>query len=307
MRVFPLLAAVVMAVSLASPAFAQEDQGGPVLQPVNDTPAACDPTQPGFSYVEVRGSGFDAWSGQRLVGTLVDASGAPQAQWPSVFVTPTGQLTLELNLCAEPLQNRPALGPGDYTVSVGSTDGSAIASAGISLQGPGAASDAGEQQAPAATSPQPTPQPAPRSGPGGPGQPMPPGNAANLVDGWQLGIASINPDAYSSIKTAIASAVAPSPDTRDLMLGLQATYVGSGTGTFANSRLALVNTKTQAQYDQLSNNCGFIPNAISPNVVTPGTVVVGNVCFTVPATDIGSLMLVDNQASPADRVYFALQ
>src|SRR5579871_3505254 len=123
-----------MAVSFTGPALAQEAPDGPVLQAVNDTPTACDPSQAGFRYVEVRGSGFDQWSGQRLVGTLVDASGAPQASWPSVFVTPGGQVTLELNLCAEPIQNRPALGPGDYTLSVGPSDGSTIASAGISLQ-----------------------------------------------------------------------------------------------------------------------------------------------------------------------------
>jgi hypothetical protein len=306
-RAFPLFAAAVMAVSLVSPTFAQEDQGGPVLQPANDSPAACDPSQPGFRYLEVRGSGFDAFSGQQLVGSLVDASGAEQAHWPNVFVTPAGSLTLELNLCAEPLQNRPALDPGDYTISVGPSDGSSVATADISLQDVGAASDVGVQQAPAATAPQPTPQPLARSGPGGPAHPMAPGNAANLVDGWQLGVASINPDAYSSIKAAIPSAAAPAPGMQSLMLGLQATYEGAGTGTFAGSRLSLVNPKTQARYDQMNNNCGPIPSAISPNVVQPGTVVIGNVCFSVPATDIGSLMLVDNQPSLADRVYFALQ
>jgi hypothetical protein len=296
-----------MAVSITGPLFAQEASDGPVLQAVNGTPTACDPSQAGFRYVEVRGSGFAAWSGQRLIGTLIDASGTAQAHWPSVFVTPSGQVTLELNLCAEPIQNRPALGAGDYTLAVGPSDGSTIASAGISLQDPNAGGGAGTSQAPAATGPEPTPQPAPRSGPGGPSQPMAPGHAANLVDGWQLGVASINPDAYSSIKAAIPSAVAPSPDMRQLLIGLQATYLGSGTGTFTNSRLALVNPKTGARYDQLNNNCGFIPSAVSPNVVTPGTVVLGNVCFSVPAGDIGSLMLVDNQSSPADRIYFALQ
>jgi hypothetical protein len=300
-RAFPFVAAALMAVSLVGPAFAQEAPDGPVLQAVNSTTAACDPNQSGFRYVEVRGSGFDAWSGQRLVGTLVDANGAAQAHWPSVFVTPTGQVTLELNLCAQPIQNRPALDPGDYTLSVGSSDGSTIASAGISLQDPNAVGQTDTSGAP------PPSRPMPRSGPGAADQPLAPGHAANLVDGWQLGVASINPDAFSAIKAAIPSAVAPSPDLRDLLIGLQATYVGNGTGTFANSRLALVNPKTGARYDQLNNNCGFIPGAVSPNVVTPGTVVLGNVCFSVPAGDIGSLVLVDNQSSPADRIYFALQ
>ena len=298
-----------MAVSLTSPSFAQEDQTpapGPLLQPVNDAPAACDPSAPGFRYLEVRGSGFDAWTSQHLVGTLVDGSGATQAQWPSIYVTPQGQLVLELNLCAEPLQNRPALAPGDYTVAVGGSDGSQIASAGITLQDPVAAAALGGQQAPAATSPQPTPTAVPRTGPGSLALPIAPGTGGQLVDGWQLGIESVNPDAYRAIKAAIPSAVAPSADMRQLLIGLQATYAGTGTGTFTDSRLALVNPKTQARYDQLNNNCGFIPSAISPNVVTPGTVVLGNVCFSVPATDIGSLMLVDNQPSLADRVYFAL-
>jgi hypothetical protein len=254
----------------------------------------------------VRGSGFDAWSSQRLVGTLVDASGAAQAHWPSIFVTPQGQLTLELNLCAEPLQNRPALGPGDYTLSVGQSDGSQIAATGISLQDPDAAAATDDQHAPAATSPQPTPAPAPRTGPGALDQPFKLGNGANLVDGWQLGVTSVNPDAFGSIKSVIPSAVAPSPDMRDVLIGLQVTYTGAGTGTFTGSRLALVNPRTQARYDQFSNNCGFIPTAVSPNVVTPGTVVLGNVCFTVPAADVGALLLVDNQPSQADRVYFAL-
>src|SRR5262249_17309389 len=106
---------------------------------------------------------------------------------------------------------------------------------------------------------------------------------------------------------AIPSAVAPGPDLRDVMIGLQATYVGTGTGTFTNSRLALVNPKTGARYDQMNNNCGFIPSAVSPNVGTPGTVVLGHVCFNVPSGAVGSLMLVDNQTLPRDRIYFALQ
>jgi hypothetical protein len=304
-RALPLVAALALAASVFSPAFAQEDQGGPVLQPVSNSPAACDPSASGFRYLEVRGSGFDAWSSQHLVGTLVDAGGAPQAHWPSVYVTPNGQLVLELNLCAEPLQNRPALAPGDYTLSVTGGDGSQIAATDISLQDPLATGQS--QQAPAATAPQPTPAPAPRSGPGSLQQPIATGTAGNLVDSWQLGIIGVNPDAYGTIKAAIPSAPAPGADTRDLLIGVQATYAGTGTGTFTDSRLALVNPKTQAHYDQLNNNCGFIPNAISPNVVTPGTVVLGNVCFSVPSSDIGSLMLVDNQPSQADRMYFALQ
>ena len=45
---------------------------GPSLQPSDHAPLVCDAATPGFRYVEVRGSGFDAWAKQRLVGNLVE-------------------------------------------------------------------------------------------------------------------------------------------------------------------------------------------------------------------------------------------
>jgi hypothetical protein len=303
-RLLPI-AVLGLCLSLLSPAFAQEEAAPtPVLQPVNGAPAACDPSHPGFRYLEVRGSGFDAWSSQHLVGTLVDGSGAAQAHWPNIWVTPRGQLTLELNLCAAPLQNRPALSPGDYTLNVGPDAGTSIAATGITLKDPLTNADA---EAPASTGPEPTPTPEPRSGPGSLQQPLAPGTAANLADGWQLGITRVDPDAYSTIKAAIPSAVAPGADLREVMIALQATYTGAGTGTFTASRLNVLNPRTMNRYDQVASNCGALPGAISPNVVTPGTVVIGNVCFTVPAADVGSLLLVDTQPSQPDRVFFALQ
>jgi hypothetical protein len=69
-----------------------EDQApaGPTLQPVDNAPVVCDPAYPGFRYLEVRGTGFDAWATQRLVGSFVDSTGVPQAQWSSVWVSPQG-------------------------------------------------------------------------------------------------------------------------------------------------------------------------------------------------------------------------
>ena len=47
---------------------------GPLLQPSDYAPVLCDPGHAGFRYVEIRGSGFDAWTSQHLVGNLADAS-----------------------------------------------------------------------------------------------------------------------------------------------------------------------------------------------------------------------------------------
>ena len=307
----------------------------PTLQPATDTALICDPTAAGLRYLEVRGNGFDAWATQRLVGNVLDADGNPQIHWNTVWVSPQGKLTLEVNLCADPFLNRPALTAGDYTIAVGQSDGTPIAETGISLASP----EDLDQTAPASptarsAAPTPTPfayvipqlpaqstttpltipavasltaTPAPRTGAGSRQQPYPPGAPGNLVDGWQLVITGVSPDAFNGIRTDIPSAVQPASDQRDFMVRAQATYQGPGTGVFSGVRLALLSTATQFIYDQIHNSCGIIPDSLPPNVTTTGNAVRGNVCYMVRASDIGSLIAFDNQTNEADRVYFALQ
>jgi len=317
---------------------------GPVLQPSDHTPVICDSGAAGFRYVQVSGSGFDAWATQRLVGNVVDATGKPRIHWASVWVSPQGRLTLEVNVCADPFQSRPALAAGDYTVSVGQGNGGTIAATTISLASPPEPAPApeGDQSAPDAGSvpaassnpaapatpmtfliptvqaqPAPTPLPivslaaptptaGPRTGLGSLQQPYPVGAPGLLVDGWQLIVTGVTPDAYNGIKAAVTSSIAPAADQRDFMLRVQATYTGPGTGVFSGVRLALL-SGIQTSYDQIHNNCGVIPDSLPPNVVTSGTTVRGNVCFTVRASDIDTLTLVDNQTSSADQVFFALK
>jgi hypothetical protein len=63
----------------------------------------------------------------------------------------------------------------------------------------------------------------------------------------------------------------------------------------------------QTTYDQINNSCGTVPDMVPPNLMTPGGSTRGNVCFTVRASDVDSLVLVDNQSTVADRLYFALK
>ncbi|HEX8967764.1 MAG TPA: hypothetical protein VF937_07790 [Chloroflexota bacterium] len=329
----------------ATPADTQPPSG-PLLQPADNAPTICDPNAAGFRYLEVRGTGFDAWATQHLVGNVVDASGAAQIQWANVWVSPEGRLTLEVNLCADPFQQRPALAAGDYTVSVGQSAGSPIAAASISLSPPAEAaegSDAAGLQSPdvgtvpgttvgrptptappsslvvpnvqaqptptplpIASLPSPTPTAGPRTGLGSSRQPYPPGTPGNLVDGWQLVVTGVTPDAYAGIHADVPSAVAPAADQSDFMIRAQATYLGPGSGVFSGVRLSLL-SGTQTTYDQIHNSCGVIPDSLPPIVATSGTTVRGNVCFTVRASDIGSLVLFDNQSSVADQLFFALQ
>jgi hypothetical protein len=277
---------------------------GPVLQPADNNPVVCDGSSPGFHYLEVKGSGFEPWATQQLVGHVVDAAGAPKINWPNVWVSPQGQLTLEVNLCADPFAKRAALAPGNYTVSVG-TGNSTIASTGIALS-PAAAPGTDAAPAPAVPIAQPMPAAGANGGYGTLQQPIPIGVQGALVDGWNIGVTGANPDAFSTIKSAVLSAVQPPADQRDIMLRVQSTYTGPGTSLFSNSRLALYSTATHQTYDQVHNSCGIVPDPVQPNLVVSGTVQLGNVCFTVPASEVGSLLLFDNQSTPSNQVYLAL-
>jgi hypothetical protein len=336
---------------------------GPVLQPSDAAPVVCDPNTRGFRYLEVRGTGFDAWATQHLVGNVVDGSGRSQMQWGSVWVSPQGGLTLEVNLCADPFLSRPALPAGDYTVSVGAGSGPAIAAASIALSPPpdpdadaanadadAAAADGTDtaQVMPTATAtlaatptatpvpfvlpniqPQPTPTPLPpvrlpsgaassiagstptpapqaNNGPGSQQHPFPLGAPGLLADGWQLVVTGVTPDAWKGIHDALPSTIGPSSDQRDFEVRVQATFMGQGTGVFSGMRLALL-SGLQTTYDQINNSCGTVPDMVPPNLMTPGGSTRGNVCFTVRASDVDSLVLVDNQSTVADRLYFALK
>jgi hypothetical protein len=109
---------------------------GPVLAATDPAPQACDAGTTRQRFLEVRGSGFDAWALQRLQGTVLDGAGRPQMSWNSIWVSPQGRLTLEIGLCASTFRGRGALGPGTYSVFVNSPSGAPIASAAIDLAGP---------------------------------------------------------------------------------------------------------------------------------------------------------------------------
>lgn len=356
MRALILLVVVAMWLSLATavaaddesdpesaPPSEQEAPAGPTLQPSDAAPVICDPDAHGFRYVEVRGSGFDAWATQRLVGNLLDSNGVARAQWGSVWVSPRGGLTLEVNLCADPFRGRPALAAGTYTVSIGQGAGAPVAATSIDVSPPpeppaeddvpaeeavpspaptanaGAAPTAAPFVLPNVVSvpaptpapvsiaePAPTPPPGPRVGPGSREQPFPLGAPGTLADGWQLVVTGVTADAWSGIHSDIPSASPPASDQRDFMVRVQATFQGQGTGAFTATRLALISS-IQTSYDQLHNSCGVVPDMVPPNLVTAGGEVRGNVCFTVRASDVDSLILFDNQANDSDRLYFSLR
>jgi hypothetical protein len=289
----------------APPPAGPSGSSGPTLQATDIAPVVCDPGKSGFKFVEVRGSGFDAWAKQRLIGNLTDSSGTPQMQWGSVWVTPQGRLTLEVNLCRDPVRNRAALAPGDYTVAVGAGGGAAIAATSISVLPPADASAAAPdvEGEPAAGL-----TPADNSARGGPGskqQPLPIGTSGKFSDGWQFVVTSVNPDAYAAIHEAFPSAAQPSGDQKYVMVSVQAIYVGQGSGVLSAIRLGALGKSGQT-YDQIKNGCGVVPQSLPATLVQPGGGLVGNICFAIPSPDLAALTLFDAQSGERDKLYFAL-
>jgi hypothetical protein len=127
-----------------------------------------------------------------------------------------------------------------------------------------------------------------------------------LTDGWQFSVSNVEPDAFSLIKSALPSTAPAPPDQRYVLVGVQAIYAGQGSGVLSAIRFGLLGKSGQA-YDQLKNGCGLVPDAVPPTLIAPGTGIAGNVCFSVPSSDVDGLLLYDNQAGDANRVYFALR
>jgi len=107
---------------------AAPENSGPSLIAKQQPTVACDPAATRLRFLEVRGSGFDSWALQRLTSRLVDAGGTPLMSWGSVWVSARGQLTLEVNLCADPFSGRGPLPSGTYGLLVSPRDGAPIAS-----------------------------------------------------------------------------------------------------------------------------------------------------------------------------------
>jgi hypothetical protein len=310
-----------------------DQPAGPLLTPTDAAPMVCNAGPRALRFLEVRGTGFDPWALQRLSGSLIDGAGTAQATWSSVWVSPQGQLTLEINLCGDPFRGRPALNPGTYTLSVAPGSAGAIAATTIELNPP---PEPGTEEMPATATPvppatadlattatpvptatslpasinlpalaTPTPTPEPRTGPGSRQQPFPLGAQAVLADGWQLTVTGVSPDAFDGIQKEFPSARAPASDQRDFIVRIEVIYRGDGSGVFSASRLGLL-AANGTTYDQLANGCGLVPDMLPVNLVAPGGQVRGNVCFTIRAADADSVILFDTLGNDNQRPYFAL-
>jgi hypothetical protein len=343
-----VLLALLLLLSLTTAAVFADGDDGNGENPDSDAPAGPVPTlSPTRAeapicqvagtarYLEIRGSGFDAWVDQRLPGMLTDADGNPEDSWRTIWVDPNGNVTLAVNLCDDVAKQRGPLAPGTHWLFIGDgSGGDPIATTSFDLS---------DQPLPARSVPLPTPQ-APGSGPvvpvppinpgsnsftpapvptyvapsgsqaqpgttpvNGPGsrqQPLPLGSTINTFDNWQVTATGVTPDAWSGIHNAVPSNVGPAPNLQYFQVRIQAIYTGSGSALFSDLRLGVAGASQT--YDQINNSCGLVPDEVQPTPVANGGVVRGNVCFAVRTSDAGSLAMYDTLAPEASRIYVAL-
>jgi hypothetical protein len=332
------LLALWLLLSLPTAAFADDEDdttssGGPVptLTPARAEAPICQVAGIAGRYLEIRGTGFDAWIDQRLPGRLTDADGNAEGSWRTIWVDPNGNVALAVNLCDDVAAGRGPLAPGTHWVFISDgSGGGPIASTSFDLsdqpvetpvvplpqpQQPGTApvvvvpppdtSTTTPAPLPTFVAPgQSQPASAPTTGPGSRQQPLPIGSTITLYDGWQVTVTGTTPDAWSGIHAAVPSTVGPAPDLQYFIVRVQAIYTGTGSGFFNDLRLSVAGPNTT--YDQIQNSCGLIPDEVPATLAAPGGVARGNVCFSVRKTDANSLSIYDALAPEASRTYVAL-
>lgn len=161
--------------------------------------------------------------------------------------------------------------------------------------------------APPAPAPAPTPTPAPRAG-SSRENPVPLGQAQGLSDGWTMKVLSFTPDATAAVLAENMFNDPPVAGSQFSIARVEATNTATSPGSFGGTfRLRAVGP-SNVTFTTFNNSCGVIPDPISTTQVFPGGVIAGNVCWEVPTSDVGGLVMYDADAiSSSSWTYFALR
>lgn len=138
-------------------------------------------------------------------------------------------------------------------------------------------------------------------------KPVPLGVSFELGDGWLVTVVSVNPDATAAVLQENEFNDSPEEGNVFFIASLQATYQGESSATLdASFRFRVVGDSAVA-YSTFDNTCGVVPNEIPSAETFPGGTLSGDICWEVPASDVGTLLMFDDPfAFDAERVYFSL-
>ncbi len=125
--------------------------------------------------------------------------------------------------------------------------------------------------------------------------PFPFGQAGRLGNSWTMTIVSYTPDSTAAVLAEnMFNEVLLAAGNQFAIVRVRATYTGSSTDNFdGDFRLRAVGASNVA-LSTFENPCGVIPDEISDATLFSGGTVEGNICFQIPISDAGSLMVYDD-------------
>jgi hypothetical protein len=132
-------------------------------------------------------------------------------------------------------------------------------------------------------------------------RPVPVGTAAPVGDGWTVKVLSVNADAapavldYQKALTDDDEKVTLAPGNRLVLARISATRTAPVPGALDDWLLHVVGASNVVSRHE---GCGEFPDEIRSDRLFPGGSIEGNVCWQVPAADIGSLVLFEEYAPP---------
>jgi hypothetical protein len=120
-------------------------------------------------------------------------------------------------------------------------------------------------------------------------------------------VTSATPNATAQVLAENMFNDPPAAGDQFYMVRVRATYTGAGSQGFDGTyRLRSVGASA-VEYTTFSNDCGVIPDQITPNQVFTGGTIEGNVCWEVKSSDAPSLVMYDNgDLTDLPPLFFAL-
>jgi len=132
------------------------------------------------------------------------------------------------------------------------------------------------------------------------------GTPIMLTDGWRITVVSTIPNATVQVLALNRYNEPPAASHQFFIARVSAAYTGQGSAHFDGTyRLRAVGASA-VSYSTFSDACGVYPDEISGAEVFSGGTITGNVCWSVLSSDLGTLVMYDQQASTALRTFLSL-
>jgi len=128
--------------------------------------------------------------------------------------------------------------------------------------------------------------------------PYPMGQDVKLSDGWNIKVVSVTPNANSIVAATNQFNKAPKAGGQFFMVRLRYTRTGSDPKRFLGGYRMRVLGSNNVAYTTFQNSCGVIPEDLTfgSEVYTNGSLE-GNVCWQVSSSEVGSLVMFDDNFS----------